>query len=367
MGILGRMATCYFPLQYIVAALALWLGRQQQAAIDYLKEENRLLKEKLGNRKLHLTDAERRRLATRAKALGRKLLSQLDTLVTPDTLLRWHRELVARKWNHVHKRRPGRPRTRDEVAALILRLAGENPSWGYTRLQGALSNLGYKVGRGTIANILAEHGIDPAPLRGKRTTWSTFLKAHWKILAASDFFTVEVWRLNGLTTYYILFVIELSTRVVKVAGITTNPDAAWMLQVGRGLLDCEDGDLATERKLIIDRDTKYCADFRALLTNAGCDIIRLPPRSPNLNAYAERFVGSIKAECLDRLIFFGEASLRRAIREYLAHYGHERNHQGMGNKLLDAAANDAAFSSNQPVGRRSRLGGMLNYYHREAA
>jgi transposase InsO family protein len=323
------MATCYFPLQYIVAALALWLGRQQQAAIDYLKEENRLLKEKLGNRRLHFTDAERRRLATKAKALGRKLLSELDTLVTPDTLLRWHRELVARKWNHVHKRRPGRPRTRDEVAALVLRMAGENPSWGYTRLQGALSNLGHKVGRGTIANILAEHGIDPAPLRGKRTTWSTFLKAHWKILVASDFFTVEVWRLQGLTTYYVLFVIELSTRIVKVAGLTTNPDTAWMLQVGRNLLDCDDGILATKRKLIIDRDTKYCAEFRALLTNAGCDIIRLPPRSPNLNAYAERFVGSIKAECFDRLIFFGEASLRRAIREFVAHYHRERNHQGL--------------------------------------
>jgi len=155
------MAACYFPVQYFVAALALWLGRQQQLAIDYLQEENRLLKEKLGNRNLHFTDAERRRLATKAKAVGRKVLSQLDTLVTPDTLLRWHRELVARKWNHVHKRRPGRPRTRDEVAALILRMAGENQSWGYTRLQGALSNLGYKVGRGTIANILAAHGIDP--------------------------------------------------------------------------------------------------------------------------------------------------------------------------------------------------------------
>ena len=361
------MATCYFPLQYIVAALALWLGRQQQAAIDYLKEENRLLKEKLCDRKLDFTDAERRRLATKAKALGRKLLSELDTLVTPDTLLRWHRELVARKWNHVHKRRAGRPRTKDEIVGLILRLASENPGWGYTRIKGALGNLGHQVGRGTIANILAEHGIDPAPLRGKRTTWSTFLKAHWKILVASDFFTVEVWRLQGLTTYYVLFVIELSTRIVKVAGITTNPDTAWMLQVGRGLLDCEDGALATKRKLIIDRDTKYCAEFRALLTNAGCEIIRLPPRSPNLNAYAERFVGSIKAECLDRLVFFGEASLRRAIREYMAHYEHERNHQGMGNRLLVGAANDAAFASDRPVSRRSRLGGMLSYYQREAA
>jgi putative transposase len=361
------MVASYFPLQYMIAALALWLNRQQQAAIDYLKEENWLLKEKLGTRKLRFTDAERRRLATRAKALGRRLLSQLDTLVTPDTLLRWHRELVARKWTYPHKRKPGRPRTKNEIVELLLRMAAENPGWGYTRIKGALSNLGHKLSRGTIANILAEHGIDPAPLRGRRTTWATFLKAHWKILVASDFFTVEVWRLRGLTTYYVLFVIELSTRIVKIAGITTNPDTAWMLQVGRGLLDCEDGMLAGKRKLIVDRDTKYCAEFRNLLTNAGCEIIRLPPRSPNLNAYAERFVGSIKAESLNRLIFFGEASLRRAIREYLAHYERERNHQGMANRLLDAASNDPVFGDDQRVGRRSRLGGMLNFYYREAA
>jgi putative transposase len=297
--------------------------------------------------------------------LGRKILSQLDTLVTPDTLLRWHRELVAQKWNHVHKRKPGRPRTKDEIAALILRMAQDNPSWGYTRILGALSNVGYKVSRGTVANILALNGIDPAPLRGKRTAWSTFLKAHWKLFVASDFFTVEVWRLQGLTTCYVLFVIELSTRVVRVAGVTTNPDAAWMLQIGRGLLDCEDGFLAAKRKLIIDRDTKYCADFRSLLANAGCEIIRLSARSPNLNAYAERFVCSIKAECLNRLIFFGEASLRRALRQYMVHYHRERNHQGLANKLI--AANDADFADKAAIARRSRLGGTLNYYYREAA
>ena len=359
------MVSPLFPLQYVIAAFALWLNRQQQEVIDYLKEENRLLKEKLGDRKLHFTDAERRRLAARAKLLGRKVLAQLDTLVTPDTLLRWHRELIAQKWNHVQKRKPGRPRTKAEIVALILRMAQENSGWGYTRIMGALSNLGYKLGRGTIANILADHGIDPAPLRGKRTPWATFLKAHWKMLIASDFFTVEVWRLQGLTTYYVLFVIELSTRCVRLVGITTNPNTAWMVQIGRNLIDSDDGPLAGKRKLIIDRDTKYCADFRNLLANAGCEIIRLPPRSPNLNAYAERFVGSIKRECLDRLMFFGETSLRRALREYAAHYQHERNHQGLGNKLV--AANEAEFGSNAAIARRSRLGDMLNYYHRESA
>ena len=362
------MVASLFPLQYLIVTLALWLNRQQQEVIDYLKEENRLLKAKLGGRKMQFTDAERRRLAVRVKVVGRKLLKQLETLVTPDTLMRWHRELVAQKWNFVHRRGPSRPRTKDEIASLILRMAEDNPGWGYTRILGALSNVGFKVGRGTVANILQENGIDPAPLRGKRTQWSTFLKSHWKVLVASDFFSVEVWRLSGLTTYYVLFFIQLSTRTVKIAGITINPDAVWMLQIARNMTDAEFGMLHGNRKLIIDRDAKYCQDFRQLLVQAGTTIIRLPPRSPNLNAYAERFVRSVKQECINRLIFFGEASLRRALREYTMHYHHERNHQGMNNLRLVRAANDDRYLfDNTDVKCRARLGGMLNYYFKEAA
>ena len=240
----------------MIATLAVWLNRQRQEVIVCLKEENRLLKAKLGDRKIQFTGAERRRLAIRAKPIGRKLLSQLATLVTPDTLLRWHRELVAQKWNFVHRRGLGRPRTKDEIASLILRMAEKNPSWGYTRILGAMRNLGFKVSRGTVANILQENGIDPAPLRGKRTQWSTFLKVHWTILVASDFFSVEVWCLSGLTTYYVLFFIQLSTRTVKIAGFTINPDASWMIQMARNMTDAETGLLRDKRKLIIDRDTK---------------------------------------------------------------------------------------------------------------
>ena len=362
------MVASIFPLQYLIATLALWLNRQQQEVIDYLREENRLLKAKLDNRKIHFTDAERRRLAVRAKAIGRKFLGQLETLVTPDTLLRWHRELVAQKWNFAHRRGTGRPRTKDEIASLVLRMAQENPSWGYTRILGTLSNLGFRVSRGTIANILRENGIDPAPLRGKRTQWSTFLKSHWKVLVASDFFSVEVWRISGLTAYYVLFFIQLSTRNVNIAGITINPDAVWMLQIARNMTADEVGMLNGNRKLIIDRDTKYCKDFRERLERSGTTIVRLPPRSPNLNAYAERFVGSIKAECLNRLILFGEASLRRALREYVAHYHHERNHQGIINRLLNTAANDDWYAIDRTdIACRTRLGGMLNYYHRCSA
>ena len=330
-----------------------------------MKEENRFLKAKLGGRRILFTDAERRRLAVRAKAIGRKLLSQLETLVTPDTLLRWHRELVAQKWNFVHRRGPGRPRTKDEITSLILRMAEENPGWGYTRILGALRNIGFKIGRGTIANVLRDNGIDPAPLRGKRTQWSPFLTAHWKLLVASDFFSVEVWRLSGLTTYYVPFFIQLSTRTVKIAGVTINPDATGMIQIGRNMTDEENGMLLGKRKLIIDRDTKYCAEFRHRLEQSGTAIIRLPPRSPNLNAYAERYVGSIKAECLNRLNFFGDASLRRAVGEFTLHYHQERNHQGLDNRLLLEAANDTEYGGH--IVRRSKLGGMLNFYHRASA
>ena len=362
------MGASLFPLQYLIATLALWLNRQQQEVIDYLQAENRLLKAKLGDKKIHCTDAERRGLAIRAKVVGRKLLGQLETLVTPDTLLRWHREIVAQKWNFAHRRGPGRPRTQDEIALLILRMAQENPSWGYTRIVGALSNVGFKVGRGTIAKVLRENGVDPAPLRGERTQWSTFLKSHWKVLVASDFFSVEVWRLSGLTTYYVVFFIQLSTRTVKIAGVTINPDAAWMLQIARNITHEDVGTLHGNRKLMIDRDTKYCQDFRQLIEQAGTTIIRLPPRSPNLNAYAERFVRSVKQECVSRLIFFGEASLRRALKEFIAHYHLERNHQGMNNRLLNGAANDDRYSiDNAGITCQTRLGGILNYYYREAA
>jgi putative transposase len=229
----------------------------------------------------------------------------------------------------------------------------------------ALANLSHKVGRGTVSNVSKRNGIEPAPDRGKRTTWSTFLRAHWKILAASDVFTVEVWTLKGLVTYYVLFVISMADRVVHVVGVTTRPDEAWMLQACRGLLDVESGALAVKRYLIIDRDTKYTQQFRRLVEEGGTEVIRLPPRSPDLNAYAERFVRSIKDECLEKMIFVGQASLRRAIGDYMAHYHEERNHQGLGNRLIRPEPRRAANAA--LIQRRPRLGGMLNYYHRAAA
>jgi putative transposase len=181
---------------------------------------------------------------------------------------------------------------------------------------------------------LKRSGIEPAPERGRRTQWSTFLKAHWKTVAASDFLTVEVWTCRGLVTHYLLFLISVADRVVNIVGITTRPDESWMLQIARNETDSAGGSLYSKRYLIIDRDTKYSEQFRRLIRDNGTKVIRLPPRSPNLNAYAERFVRSIKDECLDRMIFVGQASLRRTVSEYMNHYHRERNHQGLDNRLI---------------------------------
>ena len=342
-----------------------WVHRHQLVVIELLQAENRLLKEKLRGKRIRFTDAERALLARKAKAVGRKALLKLDTIVSPDTLLRWHRQLVAQKWTFVHRRRPGRPRIMREISELIVRMARENPGWGYTRIQGALSNLKHCVGRGTIANVLKRSGIEPSPERGKRTQWSTFLRAHWKVLFAADFLTTEVWTARGLVTHYLLFLMSLSDRVVAIAGITTRPDEAWMLQVGRDLTDSETGVLRSKQYLIIDRDSKYSAQFRRLVQAGGTKVIRLPPRSPNLNAYAERFVRSIKDECLNRMIFVGQASLRHAISEYIEHYHGERNHQGLDNRLPKLSPQPSSHIG--AVSCHKRLGGVLNYYYRKAA
>ncbi len=351
-------------LSFLLMIAAGWVQRHQLIVIEFLQAENRLLKARLRGRRIRFTDAERALLARKAKAVGRKALLELDTIVSPDTLLRWHRRLVAQKWNFVERRSPGRPGIMRRISELIVRMAQENPGWGYTRIQGALGNLSHRVGRGTIANVLKRNGIEPSPERSRRTPWSTFLKAHWKILAASDFLTVEVWTGRGLITYYLLFVISLADRVVNIAGITTRPDESWMLQIARNETDSAAGALHSKRYLIIDRDTKYSEQFRRLIRDNGTKVIRLPPRSPNLNAYAERFVRSIKDECLDRMIFVGQASLRRAVSEFMDHYHTERNHQGLKNRLIVAGTMQATDGE---VHRHARLGGTLNFYYRKAA
>ncbi len=340
------------------------MNQRQLQAIDYLREENRVLREQLGDRRLRLDDNQRRRLAVKAKVLGRKVLAQIATIVAPETLLAWHRKLIAQKYDGTAHRTPGRPRIGGEIEALVVRMADENREWGYRRIQGALSNLGHELARSTIAQILERHGIEPAPERTRKTTWKEFLSWHWGLIAATDFFTVEVWTRQGLQRFIVLFFIDLSTRKVEIAGIAAVANRLWMSQIARNLTDAEQGILKGKRYLIHDRDPLFSAEFLKMIADTGVASVKLPPRSPNLNAYAERFVRSIKESCLDRMIFFGEASLRTAIQNFVAHYHGERNHQGLANRLI--SPEPGHLGSVGQVQRRQRLGGMLNYYYRAA-
>jgi len=272
-------------LQFFLICLAGWLNRNQQSVIEYLQEEVRVLKEQLG-KKPRFNDDQRRRLAAKARQIGLRRLKEIAAIVSPRTLLDWHQRLIARKYNGRAKRSPGRPSTPEEVRALILRMAAENRTWGYTRIQGALQNLGHEIGRGTIAKVLKEAGVDPAPDRQKRTTWKEFLRTHWDVLAAADFFSVEVWTALGLVRYHVFFVMRLATREVHIAGIIPEPHGLWMKQMARNLTDGLDGFMSGCRYLLHDRASVFGEDFRMILQAVGIESVRLPARSPNLNAFA---------------------------------------------------------------------------------
>jgi hypothetical protein len=335
------------------------------ARIEYLAAENRILKAQLKGR-LKLSDAERAVLAEIGHRLGRRLLAEVANVARPDTILAWYRNLVARKFDGSKARRSiGRPRISREVEQLIVRMAKENRDWGYDRIAGALANLGYEICDQTVGNVLQRHGLPPAPERKRTTTWSAFIRTHLALLAGTDFFTAEVLTLGGLVTYYVLLFIHLESRRVDVAGITVHPDEPWMKQMARNVTAEGYGALQDCRYLLHDRDTKYTQSFRTIIASGRVDPLVLPARSPNLNAYAERWVRSVKEECLCKVILFGERSLRRALSEYVEHYHAERNHQGKGNVLLFPRS--ANTRRDGPVQCRERLGGLLRYYHREAA
>jgi putative transposase len=252
-----------------------------------------------------------------------------------------------------------------DLETLIVRMAQENRAWGYDRLVGALANLGYTVSDQTVGNILKRHGIPPAPERKTTTTWKEFIRTHMDVLVATDFFTAEVWTLNGLVTYYVLFFLHLGSRTIHVAGVTPHPNAAWMVQVARNMTMETWGFLAPGQYLIHDRDGKYGPAFQRIIDDAGVTPVPLPPRSPNLNAYAERWVRSVKDEVLSRMILFGERSLRYTLQQYADYYHSERPHQGKGNVILIPAAHSSMREG--PLHCRQRLGGLLKYYHRDAA
>ncbi len=242
---------------------------------------------------------------------------------------------MARKFDGTKDRKAiGRPQTPKALTALVVKFPVENRTWGYDQIVGALENLGHRLSRQTLANILKRNGLEPAPERGRKTTWKDFIRSHTSVLAATDFFTAEVWTSRGLITYYVLFVLRVAQRRIQVVGITSVPNGLWMEQIARSLTLADVGFLSGCRYLLHDRDTKFTAAFDAILKAAGVEPVVLPPYSPNLNAYAERWVRSAKEECLSKLILFGEASLRHALSEFVRHFHHERNHQGKENVIL---------------------------------
>jgi len=354
------------PWTFLTLALAGWMNRQQEQVIEYLREENRILREKLGGKRVLLSVEQKRRLATKGKQLGRDLLRQFGTLFSPDTILRWHRWLIARKYDGSGSRRPGPPaRKANMIRDLVLRMAEENPSWGYGRIHGELRGLGYDVHWQTVRRVMREHGLLDDPDPEEKTSWRTFLASHWESIAACDFFTVEAWTKAGLTRFLVFFVIDLSTRRVRIAGIHHTPAETQMLQMARNLTDAEDGFLRDKRVLIHDRDPLFTEKFRQTLGATGIHCLRMPKHSPNLNAYAESFVRTIKRECVDKMILFGERHVRHVVFEYIDHYNEERPHQSIGNRKITEP--ETPPPRDGPVCCRERLGGLLKSYYRGAA
>jgi transposase InsO family protein len=333
---------------------------------EYLVAENRIFRDQIKGR-AQLCDAERRTLAEIGKKLSKQALAEVAIIVKPATILAWHRKLVAQKFDGSTQRQsPGRPRIDFEIEALVLRMARENRSWGYDRIQGALQHLGYSISDQTVGNILKRHGLQPAPERQKTTTWDEFVRSHLDVLVATDFFSTEVWTWCGLVTYYVLFFVHVGSRRIHIAGVTPQPNAAWMTQIARNETMETWGFLKPGQYLIHDRDGKYCPAFQKMIDAAGMHRVPLPPRSPNLNAYAERWVRSIKEETLSRLILCGEHALWHALKQYDAHYHQERPHQGKGNVILFPGPGRSR-KGESPIQCRERLGGLLKYYCREAA
>ena len=308
-------------------------------------------------RRLSLGRRDRILLAAASRLLPRELWRCFP--VSPQTVLRWHRDLVRRKWTYRRGRRPGRPRIAKEVATLVLRLARENPRWGYLRIQGELKKLGLSISATAVCSLLRRYGFQPAPRRDG-PSWKEFLAQQAAGIVACDFFCAEtVW----LKTLYVLFFIELSTRRVHLAGVTAHPASAWVTQQARNLA-VEDR-LNRAQFLIRDRDAKYSGPFDEVFRSEGVRVIRTPIRAPKANAFAERFVRTIRRECLDHVLVLGERHLERTLREYVRHYNKERPHRGL--SLQTPEPRPTLNRADGEVVRVVRVGGLVNEYHRLTA
>ena len=361
----------WFVLAHLVAFLVdLVLGgrrdREKDLQILVLRHQVRLL-QRQRPRPPRLTRGEKLTLAVLTAALARLTSgprSRLDRyllLFKPDTILKWHRELVRRKWTCRPTNTGGRPTIPAEVEGLILRLARENPRWGHRRIQGELGKLGHPVSASAVRAALRRHRVPPAPQRRSTTTWRDFITRHKEQLLACDFFTVET---LSLKTLYVLFFLEIGTRRVHFAGCTARPTAAWVTQQARQLAWTLQEVGTSPRFLIRDRDAKFPAGFDTVFAAEDIAIVRTPYRAPTANAYAERWVRTVREECLDHLLIVGEKHLRRVLAAYIAHYTHGRPHQGLGQEPPIPTSRGTRHGR---VRRRDVLGGLIHEYDRGAA
>jgi putative transposase len=353
---------------YVVAcrlfALVLLLARgdrSKELELLVLRHELSILRRQ--TRRPQLTESDRLLLAALSRVIPRR--SWRAFLVTPETLLRWHRRMVAWRWTYPH-RRPGRPAVDQEVRRLILRLARENSHWGYVRIVGELRKLGITVSATLVRNVLARAGVPPAPERAA-SSWRSFLCHHGNTSLACDFFTFDtVW----LRRLYVLFFVSIATRRVEYVACTRNPDTAWMTQQARNLLIDLDDRGQRPRFLIHDRDRKFSRAFDAILASEGIEIVRTPIQAPNANAYAERWVGSVRRECLDQLLIFGRHQLEHVLRVYIRHFNQQRPHRALDLRPPDSCsgANPFPTATTHPlqIKRRDLLGGLLHEYEAAA-
>ncbi len=308
-----------------------------------------------------LTWADRAVLAALTRRVSTARRRQLSLIITPRTILRWHADLVKNRWTYRH-RTAGRPRTGPTIRRIALEMARDNPAWGYRRICGELTGLGYKIAPSTIWEILKAAGTDPAPRR-EAASWKQFLSAQAKTIAAVDFFHVDTVFLRRL---YVLFVIEHHNRRVHLAGVTARPTAAWTVQQARNIV-MDLGERTDGLKFLIrDRDAKYTAAFDAVFTAAGMRIIKTPVQAPRANAICERWIASARRECTDRILITGRRHLHRTLSEYADHYNTHRPHRTLSQRPPDGKIPVAPADDNTRVRRRDRLGGLIHEYSQVA-